>query len=66
MLKKTMTLNLTEEEMAALERLVEEAPGKRLADLSITREWFERKAALEGDLEVGAGFSMLDVKEAES
>lgn len=58
--KKTMTLNLTEDEMASLEKLIEGAPERRLEWLGISREWFERKAALEGDLEVGAGYSVAD------
>lgn len=32
----------------------------KLAEAGITREWFERKATLEGDLEVGAGWSVAD------
>lgn len=59
LVKKTMTLNLTPEEMAQLQALIDAPRPAPTMFPGITREWFERKVALEGDLEVGAGFSIL-------
>lgn len=35
-------------------------------DLGITKEWFERRAKAEADLEIGAGFSVFNVTDADA
>ncbi|MBX5089370.1 hypothetical protein [Rhizobium lentis] len=41
-------------------------PSEKKLDLGITKEWFERRAKAEADLEIGAGFSVVNVTDADA
>lgn len=41
--------------ISALCSQMQDAPERKPLDLNITKEWFEKRAALEGDHEIGAG-----------
>ncbi|AVH41876.1 hypothetical protein [Agrobacterium tumefaciens] len=43
------------DELAALSAQVQDVDERKPLDLNVTKEWFEKRAALEGDHEIGAG-----------